>query len=186
MEAPNPKDGFEASLDQYKSIGEQLIQAYDQSDQYAVSPWRDDTIVEGAEIPIYMLVQGVDAMQKVHDTAKEISEGEKKEMILLSITGILGFIPVAGQEAAALGLATLGRILKMAGNLGDAAFTLYGVVDSPQSAIFTVFGSLINLENFSQALGPAREMVHANAHEKLGPTVKAKVDKVNSLKLGCK
>jgi hypothetical protein len=153
---PNPKDGIEPALDQYKSIGDQLIQAYEQSGVYYVSAWRDDTIIEAAELPIYMLVQGVESMQKVHDTAEELSEAQKKETILLFITGILGFIPIAGEAAASLGLATLGRIIRIVGSVGDAAFELYGIVDTPESAIFAVFGALINFKSFGAASRPAR------------------------------
>ncbi|KAJ4347362.1 uncharacterized protein N0V89_011303 [Didymosphaeria variabile] len=186
VEVPNPKDGIEPSLDQYKSIRDQLKQAYEQSGDYHVSAWRDDTIVEASELPVYMLVQGVESMQSVHDTAKEITEEEKKEMILLFIGGILGFIPIAGEEIAALGLATLGRIIRIVGGVGNAAFDLYGIVESPESAIFAVFGGLVNLRSFGQASGPARNMIHAGQQEKLGPTVKSKTDQVNKIKVGCK
>jgi chitinase len=175
-EVPNPKDGNAPALDQYKSIGDQLLQAYEQSGQYHVSAWRDDTIVEAAELPVYMLVQGVESMQKVHDTAEEISEEEKKQMILLFITGILGFIPVAGGGLASLGLTTLGRIIRIVGGVGDAAFDLYGVVEDPSSAIFAVFGAFANVKDFGQASGPARTMMNAGQQEKLGPTVKSKTD----------
>ncbi|KAF1935318.1 hypothetical protein EJ02DRAFT_471286 [Clathrospora elynae] len=164
------------------SIGDQLLQAYEQSGQYHVSAWRDDTIVEATELPVYMLVQGVESMQKVHDTAEEISEEEKKQMILLFITGILGFIPVAGEGLASLGLATLGRIIRIVGGVGDAAFDLYGVVEDPSSAIFAVFGAFANVKDFGQASGPARTMMNADQQEKLGPTIKSKTDTVNSVK----
>ncbi|KAL2060012.1 hypothetical protein VTL71DRAFT_9834 [Oculimacula yallundae] len=85
----------------------------------------------------------VTSMDKVMKIAKDKTAAQRKEMILNFIMGVLMLIPGVGQLADAAGMAALRSFIKLIVDIGNAALTVYGIVDDPSSAVFTLFGALL-------------------------------------------
>lgn len=81
-------------------------------------------------MPVAMVANAVTSMQAVVEKAKEIEEAERLEIILAFVTSILMFVPVILAGAGRLGFATLRSIIRMAGEVGDVALGIYGMIES--------------------------------------------------------
>jgi len=118
-------------------------------------------------------------MDKVVATAKEIEAQQRKEMIFAFVEAILSFLPGVGQL-----IPGLRAIIRLLGNLAEAAVTIYDIVDSPASAGFAIFEALIGGKSrgssrFIDASKKNRDM-SSNDVDKLPPAVKAKRSKITS------
>jgi hypothetical protein len=60
-------------------------------------------------------------MQKVADTVDDIEEAE------INLKRVSFLVPCAGNSLASLGMQTVGRIIKITGELGNVANEIYGL-----------------------------------------------------------
>lgn len=94
-------------------------------------------------------------------------------------------VPLVGPSVAAAGLATLGRMIALVGELGDAALAIYGLVEDPNSAIYALFGALLQgSKSFHLGAVKKRGMMSSQIAA-LGSGVSAKVGKVDGIKAAC-
>lgn len=92
-------------------------------------------------MPALALRSTVESIQNIADTAEEIKRQRRKEFILNMIIGILFFIPFVGE--AAVGLAAARILMRLVGEIGDLALTIYGIVKNPGDAFGAIFGYLV-------------------------------------------
>jgi hypothetical protein len=150
------------------------------ADNYAVS--RTD-IVDSGSLPALMLQYAITNMNKIIETANEILEAERKEMILSFVTAFLMFIPIAGEVVGAAGGTLLRTLINVAGELGNVAVGIYELVDDPKNALLTIFGMLlggVSLRPFKEIAEVKRGMKSGD-WEKLGP-IKKDMDRIDVLK----
>jgi len=182
IEIPNPKDGIDLALDAIKDISEALADASANSFDMFLE-FYDSEVIDGSYLPVYMSVESTASMRKVVETADEIEEVERKELILGFLTGILLLVPAVGAAADAIGLAAIGRILTIAASAGNAAFAIYGIVEDPKSAVFLIFSAL-GVRDFGRAAGIRRSMVSRDITA-MGESISASIGKIDGLKKAC-
>jgi hypothetical protein len=178
----NPKD----------IIGDSLPKAQDMlyrfQDMSLAGIWDDQIaesdMVDSTSLPAYSTEEAVAAMEKIVKKADEIKKAEREEFILNFIMGLLFFIPFVGEAAA--GLTAIRSIARLIGTVGDAALTVYGVVQDPENAFMTVFSALagagVGRGGFKKAASSRRHMKKED-YDSLGP-VKSKLDTVEDLRGG--
>ena len=98
--------------------------------------------VDATSLPAFSMQEAVESMQKIVDKANELKKKEREEFILNFITGLLFFIPFAGQAAGAAGMTATRSLLRLIGSTGDAALATYTLIQDPANAFLTIFGYL--------------------------------------------
>lgn len=118
-------------------------------------------MVDAVSIPVLMIHEAVDAMQKVDDTAKEELELEqRKQMILMFVTAFLFLVPIGSEAIGAItGFANLGRIISLIGEAAMVAEDIYAVSKDPSQAPFLMFGYILSAGSLAEAakIGKAAE-----------------------------
>ncbi|KAK3196417.1 hypothetical protein K4F52_000299 [Lecanicillium sp. MT-2017a] len=140
VEVYNPKTLVGDSHEKAADIVDNLKIIRDFTDYDDVLPWSD--AVDAMSLPALALRTAVENMQEISDKADEIEKREREEFILNMIMGILFFIPFVG-EAAAAGLTAARSLIRLIGEVGDIALTVYGVVENPNDAFGAIFGYLV-------------------------------------------
>ncbi|KAH9871192.1 hypothetical protein J1614_006768 [Plenodomus biglobosus] len=188
---PRPGDGVEIHNpkkilgDSYPKAAEMLgrFKTMQVAGPYDVDlPMRD--LVDAIALPSFSSVEAVESMEKIVAKADEIKKKEREEMILNFIMGLLFFIPIGGEAAGAAGLTGARSLLRLIGAAGDAAITLYDVIQSPENASLAVFmhlaGAGVARAGFENAANARRGMT-AREYNSLR-NVKVKLDQVISIR----
>ena len=139
--------------------------------QYREPP---EDLVDAISIPILMIGEAVKSMEEVVKTAKEIEEAKKKEFILLFLSAVLLIILVVGSALASVGLGTLGRVLAILGEVGQAALGIYDVANNPKSAPLAIFGLILG----AAGIGKYRRDMTPEVIGKLGGISKGNLDSI--------
>ncbi|KAI9371712.1 hypothetical protein BJX61DRAFT_12353 [Aspergillus egyptiacus] len=113
---------------------------------------------------VFMLQQAVEGMaqaKKLGEKEEELEEEEERKKLANLIVTILSvvfmFVPIVGEGVAAgLGLANLGRLIAIAGELGNAALATYDTVSDPSSAIINMVGMLFGAGSITKASRDAK------------------------------
>lgn len=167
----NPKNMISSAFDKTRTLADQMAD-YSRWAPYSLTP-RPDL---------------VDAMVKVTKAADEIEEAQRKEFIANFISVIFMLVPVAGEAAANLSLPTLRTIIAIGGELANVGMTVYDLIESPDSALMTVFGFLfgggVSLRLFKEA-ADARRGLTGGQTEKLGPRIRSDLATINSMRGMC-
>ncbi|KAL4733759.1 glycoside hydrolase [Aspergillus similis] len=185
---PNPKDMISRALTNLTIINDMLQDAYV---DLSVLLWtaNDSAAVDSSILPTSMTSYAVQEMAKVSTEASVIEAAEKKEMILNFIFGILFLLPSLGAAIDAADLATLGRSLTIAGDVGNIGATIYGAIEDPKSAVFAVFALLVggrdNPEDAMEEAKSSWEKLSQNEVEDLGTVLKTQVNKIDNLRGHC-
>ncbi|KAL4896950.1 glycoside hydrolase [Aspergillus ambiguus] len=187
MKVPNPKDVIENSLTNLTIVRDMLVEAEEEIMYYLYSGSTSD-VVTASEYPVFMTQFAVEQMEKVADLGEEIEEQEKKERILNFVMAALMLIPAVGEAVGSLGLATIGRVIILTGALGDAAFTVYGIVEDPKSAILALFTSLVGFRGASGFTkgAQARRRMSTKEASAIKAAFSAKSDLLASVRKTCK
>ncbi|KAJ5256934.1 Glycoside hydrolase superfamily [Penicillium angulare] len=183
MKIPNPKETISGAYKNLTDFGDQLDDSAADAAWFMYADDVDDAVV-AAELPLFLAESAVKQMQKVVDAADDIDAAEKKSFIVNFAASLLMLVPAVGESIGALGLATIGRVVTLAGDVGNAAFGVYGVVEDPQSAIFGVFGALIGVRGergFSDAAESRRGMSEKEKSA-LGKYFQERTDQVDAVK----
>lgn len=126
-------------------------------------------------------------MSKVVDAANKITAEERKAMILNFIMAFLLLIPGVGEIADAAGMVTLRTIISLAGDTGNIALGIFGMVEDPKSAIFALFGFLSggggSGKSFIDAAGSRRGFSDKDKAT-LAP-IKGDLDKISNVRSLC-
>lgn len=179
----NPKDQIFKALDNIGPMGGDIETAIFEIEAL-LYPASAHDLVDAMAIPVLMVGEAIKAMQAVVKTAEEIEEAQKKEFILLFLSAVLFIVPAIGEGLAAIGLATLGRVLSLLGEAGSAAQGIYDLASSdvsgPLEIIGLVFGSaggIFDAAKVARAAKVRRDM-SPNDVGKLGDDVKGSLNKI--------
>ncbi|KAF2223869.1 hypothetical protein BDZ85DRAFT_296027 [Elsinoe ampelina] len=160
VQVPDPKESISKGLQSLRTIESGLDTSFSAAEIGLLNVDPAD-VVDGAEIPVFMVEEAIKGMEQVVETAEDIEEEKRKQMILGFITALLFFIPVAGHAASLAGLTALATVLKVITATGSAAYTTYEVVNEPESAIFAILGALTGIrgsQGFKNAASARRNM----------------------------
>ena len=145
-------------------------------------------VVDATSLPAFTAEQAIASMQQVVERADEIIRREREDFIVSFISGLLFFIPVVG-EVAGPALVSASALLRLIGTVGDAAVSVYDMVNDRENAFGEVFlalaGAGVRRTGFKKAAG-ARRSLTEKEYKSLGE-VKTKLDKVSELrgKMSC-
>ncbi|EEP76245.1 conserved hypothetical protein [Uncinocarpus reesii 1704] len=184
-EPPNPKDIIVGAFKNLPTLQTELIIG---ALQIGTDHWEGDEqdIVQVLSMPVFMMVQAIDAMEETKEIAEEIEEQKKKELFSLLIAALLFFIPFAGEFlAVAAGLARLARLIRIAGEVGDAALTLKDIVENKELAPLAILdllagGKLRGPKSYRDAADVRRSM-SAKDLSKMGDVFKMHDDLLQNI-----
>jgi chitinase len=154
----NPKDIVSKALSGAQNLPQQIkdIQLEMRCDAYTGDA---SELIDSITLPVSLIIDAVAAMQKVEDIAGEIDAAKRKEIILVFLSTLLFFIPIAGEVAgAANGMATLGRIIAVLGVAGNAAMDIFNIVQDPNNSLLSIFSLVMG----PLALGDIATMTKAS------------------------
>ncbi|KAL3480972.1 hypothetical protein BJX99DRAFT_253957 [Aspergillus californicus] len=144
FEPPNPKDIVETALDDVSELQSELILT---SLEMAMDLWEgnDDDVIQVLSMPVFMVLQAVEAMEEAKDIGEEIEE-EEQALILGIISAVLFFVPLVGYPVAlAANMGRLARIISMAGvagEAGEAGLALVDIINDPLMAPLAIMDML--------------------------------------------
>ncbi|CAG5181777.1 uncharacterized protein ALTATR162_LOCUS9829 [Alternaria atra] len=182
IEIYNPKD---IVGDSYSKANEMLdsFQYMQEFGDYDEEMLLSD-LVDATSIPAFAIQEAIESMKQIIDKANDIEKKEREEFILNFITSLLFFIPVVGEAAGAAGLTAARSLLRLIGTAGDAALTLYTVIEDPENALIAVFsylaGAGVGRSGFKNA-AQSRRAISQKDYASLG-NVRTKLDTVESLR----
>ncbi|KAH7116609.1 putative glycosyl hydrolase, family 18 [Dactylonectria estremocensis] len=184
IEVSNPKDVIGKSYDKSKNLLQRLQLLKTIGDLDSQLNWSD--LVDAASLPALTIAQALESMEKVVEEAKKIAKAEREAMIANFIGGILFFIPIVGEVAAASSMTAIQAALQMVEAAGEAGLMAYSIVQDPDNAFMTVFSTLagagLGRENWGKAATARRDMKDADV-KKLG-SIKDDLDTINLLRGG--
>ncbi len=187
----DPKDVISNSLANLTTLASLLLDiAHDAALELYGGDCADTA--DSSSMPVYMAQGAVTSMSQVVDTAGKLEEEERKDMMLLFLTGLLFLVPFVGEALSGIAeLATLARFVTMLGTMGDGAMAVYGVVEDPTSAPLMIIGMLLggmftsDTKFFSDAATVRRGMSEGEVAA-LGDVVSTAMTKVSNTFKMCK
>lgn len=186
----NPKDLAGAGLDNSANLPQQIgdVLAQMQTDTFMGDGF---DVVDAVGLPIMMIVQGVESMSLVVQTADKIEEEQRKAIILAFVSAILFFVPIAGEVLGAVaGAADLAAIIAIMGAAGNAALDVFTIVDDPKNAPLAIVDlvmaplALADVAVVARAARIRRGMSAAEI-SKLGDRVGQRMDKLKAVTGTC-
>ena len=157
----NPKDVISKYLDKTGDLRKGLLSAAALAASGQANAWSGADMVDAVSIPVLMIHEAVEAMQEVDDTAKEIQQEERKQMILAFVSAFLFLIPIGGEAIGAIaGFANIGRIIALAGEAAMVADDIYTLTQDSSQAPFLIFGYILSAGSLVDAvkIGKAAEI----------------------------
>jgi GH18 family chitinase len=110
-----------------------------------------EDVVPAMGLPVSLVKQAISNMRDVKKIGETEKEEEQKNLILNILGAIFALVPFIGEAGAvAGGLAQLGRVISIIGEVGNAALSIYDVVDNPSSAPMALFGILMGGSSFAR------------------------------------
>ena len=111
-------------------------------------------------------------------------------------TDSIQFVPVIGEEAAtAAGLASVARVIAIAGEVGNGALGIYDSVTNPSSAIINILGMLLGVGGIAKVTRDApglakvakvQKTMEASSAAKFGKVFKSNFDELQPVMKFCK
>jgi hypothetical protein len=90
-------------------------------------------------VPIFLIANAVEDMDRVEEIADKIDEEKKKALILAFIGAILFFIPIAGEVlGSVVEIGDMAAIITLVSVAGDVATGVYSIVDDPQNPLLGI------------------------------------------------
>ncbi|RJE17559.1 LysM domain protein [Aspergillus sclerotialis] len=186
----NPKDVVSKRLPNIKDFHETLDFTAFLSQQSLYSGEGSD-VVDGAGMLVFMVSSSVANMEQVSEIGEEVEEEEILNTVLWFVTAVLFLIPGLEEDAVALDLVNLARMLRMIGSVRDAGMSVYNVVVSKGNAPAAIFGLLLGglsvvkaPKSFGEA-AKARRGMRASDIDSLGTQVKGGLGQVDRLVKRC-
>lgn len=141
-------------------------------------------LVDATSLPAFTAEQAIASMGKIAERADDIIKRDREDFIVSFITGLLFFIPVVG-EAGGAALASARTLLRLVGTAGDAALSVYDIVQNPENAFVDVFTALagagVGRAGFKKAAS-ARRSLTEKEYKSLGDIKTNRLDKVTELR----
>jgi chitinase len=146
VNVPNPKDIVTSGIGNVDELRNMTI-AHRLEISLGIYDGNPDDVIQVISVPVFLLEQAIEGMGKAKELAdkqEEMDRDAQKNLILTIVGAVLFIVPFAGAGgAAALGATSLARVLLIIGEAANIAYTVYGVVDDPDSALMAVMGLLM-------------------------------------------
>ncbi|KKK24697.1 hypothetical protein ARAM_003767 [Aspergillus rambellii] len=149
-----------------------------------------DDVVQSLSMAVFLLSQAVANMQAVVAITNSYEAAKKKQMINKILIGVLLLVPFLGElDAVADTLVGLARIIRMIGDAGVGATTIYNIVQDPKMVPLTIMETLLasgmrDQDSFS-TMGAARRAMSKNDMAELGSEIKALDDQFQGIVSKC-
>jgi glucan 1,3-beta-glucosidase len=190
IDVSNPKDTVTAAMTNITATQDTM---WAREMDIMSAQWYGSTndIVQVVSMPVLMLQQALDAMDKAKALGKKQQAADKKNLIIEILSVILIFIPFLDEIAPeALAAARIGTLI---GDSGSLALTLQDIVSDPNSAPLAILGilggagaTLADVGNMAK-LATARRGISDDTISGIGPVFKALNDDLKSInKPACK
>ncbi|PQE24790.1 alpha-13-glucanase mutanase protein [Rutstroemia sp. NJR-2017a BVV2] len=141
----NPKDLFTAAGPAMNDLPNKIVAT---RMDMTLGQWggSGDDVVQAFAMPVAMISQAIQAMKQVKVLGKKEEDAEKKKIILLVLTAVIGVVPFVGEiGAATAGLGAIATTIAIAGLAANAALDIYTIVEDPSSAPMTALGLLFGV-----------------------------------------
>jgi chitinase len=191
VDVTNPKTLAQKGLSNSADLPQQITNAIN---EMQVETFMGDgfSLIDAVGLPIMMIVQGVESMSLVVQTADKIEEEERKAIILAFVSAILVFIPIAGEVPGTVAeAADIAGITTVLGAAGNAAFDVYNIVDDPKNAPLAIVSlimaplALADVAVVAKAAQIRRGMSTEDV-AKLGDRVAQRMTKLKAVTGSCK
>ncbi|KAF4772783.1 hypothetical protein HER10_EVM0003546 [Colletotrichum scovillei] len=192
-DVPNPKSSVAESISNLRKLPDVLRDtAKDINDLPADSSPED--VIDGAMLPVFMVMTATEAMNKNADIGEELEETERKWIIGMIVTAILFVIPAIGSALTAVtGIVMIARVATLAAEAGSAVCGAIDIAESPENAVAGIFGIVLGIAGVGSAVkgvwkeaASLRRGFKAADLASLGGDVKNKVDLVDSMVKVCR
>ncbi|KAI3545124.1 hypothetical protein CABS03_14973 [Colletotrichum abscissum] len=192
-DVPNPKSSVAESISNLRKLPDVLLNtAKDINDLPADSSPED--VIDGAMLPVFMVMTATEAMNQVADIGEELEEAERKWIIGMIVTAILFVIPAIGSALTAVtGIAMIARVATLAAEAGNAVYGAIDIAENPENAVAGIFGIVLGIAGVGSAVKGVwkeaallRRGFKAADLASLGGGVKSKVDLVDSMVKVCR
>ncbi|KAJ5159039.1 uncharacterized protein N7500_008690 [Penicillium coprophilum] len=187
----NPKDVVSDAHKNVTLLSTEMSRALDLMTKGSFSLDADD-LVDALSLPISMIADAVDSMEKVKEIGEKIEETKRQAILMAFLTAIFFFIPVVGEVAGAVSsMAAIGRIVALLGEVGNVALDIYTIVDDPKNAPLAIFGLILSPLALTDAVAigraaSARRSMSADDVAKLGEGLNARLSKISNIKNVCR
>ncbi|KAH7400346.1 hypothetical protein BKA64DRAFT_642498 [Cadophora sp. MPI-SDFR-AT-0126] len=189
LDIPDPQNDLGESIPRMKdflnNLDKAVTQLYEQTYEGNTADVPDASI-----IPINLLTQGVDNLNAIVEAASEIEEilkEQRRNLILLLVTALIGFVPFAGVAIRAAGLASLGRVVVFVGETAQVALNLYsfqGDAANPANLLWVVIDFVSVLTpNFAKAGSAANSLRTVYKFAGFSPVELARTARVDRIKI---
>ncbi|KAI8721514.1 SGNH-hydro domain-containing protein [Fusarium sp. LHS14.1] len=169
---PNPKDVVEPAVGKADSDLPATLWGYEWGFKLGLIQEDISEVVDALTVPVIMVGESVDAMQKAYDIGEEVREEETKNLILLVVETVLFIVPFLGKLAGTIGAtATFVRAAaNLVGDLGLISVDIYKITqatsDEDRVALaigigITGMGALTNIPSM-RAAGQLRKATRAD------------------------
>ncbi|KAL4879465.1 hypothetical protein BJY04DRAFT_220061 [Aspergillus karnatakaensis] len=188
FEPPNPKDIVETALDDVAELESELIST---SLEMAIGSWEgdDDDVIQVLSMPIFMIIQAVEAMAEAKEIGEELEEEEQERLILGIISAVLFFLPFGGVAAAAVNMGRLARIISMASLAGEAGLAMVDIINDPLMAPLVILDMLskrnLRTPNDYRDAANSRRQMSSEGLGKLGDVFKRHDDVLQDILKTC-
>ncbi|KAL2851351.1 hypothetical protein BJX68DRAFT_266262 [Aspergillus pseudodeflectus] len=187
----DPKDVIAELLDSLGIIREGLEIALISMRVGSARSWDGEEMIDAASLAVLSIHQSVESIAQVVDVAEEIAEAERKAAIMWFLTALFILVPIGGWATSAIPrLASVGRLIGLAGEVGMVGLDLYSMVDDPGSAPFLVFsyilgGGLADAVRVTKA-ARARRGMRPDDIKRMGDVFANGMTKIDNLMMSCK
>lgn len=195
-EVPDPKDAVSEFLTNLRKLPDLLtkttadINVLRNLDTTTTS----EDVIDGAMIPVFMVMSATEGMQEVADIGEELEEADRQFIIGMIVMAVLFIVPAIGEVLTAItGIAQIARIATIAAEIGGGVQGAIDLVENPDNAAAGIFGILIGFvgvgsaaKGFWKDAGAARRGMKATDLAKLGGTVKNNVNLVDNMVKVCR
>lgn len=186
----NPKDVVSQGLTNAQVLGPQIdnimlemsFSSYDGNGQ---------DLVDSLVLPVVMIAEGVDSMEKVVATADQIEAAEEKAILMAFLSALFLFIPLVGEAIGTIAeLANIGRIVALLGESGNTALDIYDVVSGDDNAPLAIFGRITAPLALSDlvAVGKAADLKRAMKADdvaSLGKNIELRITTAHNINGAC-
>lgn len=186
----NPKDVVSEARKKLKNLAPQLKDAVKEIKKGTYLPSADD-LVDAVSLPVLMVSDAIESMESIVDIAEEIEEAKEKAILMAFLSAIFLFVPIVGEVIGSISsLATIGRIVALMGNVGNAALDIYTIVDDKDNAPLAIFNlilaplALVDIAAVAKAANYRRGM-SADDISKLGEKLGTRMTTISRIKDRC-
>lgn len=186
----NPKDIMTQALPNMQNLTSTMYAA---KIELALGSWLGtaDDVVQSVSMAVFMLSQAVVNMQSVVEIGDSYEAAEKKKMINDILMGVLLVVPFLGEvSVVADAFVGMSRIIRMIGDAGLGATTIYDIVEDPKMAPLTIMEALLfsgmrDPDQFS-TMGTARRAMTKDDIKNLGSEIEALDDQFQGIIAKCR